>query len=210
MVFKKRVGRNATEGHKALKMVKTLKKQVSPPEIKLATSTGSFSTNNLSSQTGSIVPLLNIPQGTTNITRIGQEVKLKNMQMRLALATNTSTVRCLIRFVIVQDKLQIPGSTPLISDVLNGDGPYVGWNPLNKNRFAILLDKFVNIDNQNVPQAAFTIKKAMNKTVKFTGTGATAMQKNGLYAFAISDKDIVTPASWPLVNFTTQFTYTDD
>lgn len=166
---------------------KTQYRAMVPRGPKLAPSTNYFDVAYTSYQgntTGSIALLNTIPNGTTQQTRIGKDIRLKSIEVRGIVNSEASTLISQSAWMLVYDRR--PGTAlPVIQDVLTN----VIWsafpNDDNVNRFKILCrEDYVNVGSGTVPvtdTAAENVHKYYKVPAKYAkvaykslGTGAIA------------------------------------
>ncbi len=126
--------------NKALIVAKQVKKLVNV-EYKFfdIISTGTVIPNGV----GTIVQLSNIPQGDTDITRDGAQVKLTTMDFTANIIVNTSAANTgsLITVMLVEDRQTneaIYATADLLENVVDGLSPLSALNLDNKYRFKVM------------------------------------------------------------------------
>lgn len=161
------------------------------------------------SYSGSVIALTNVPQGTTNITRIGNEVTPRKLKIRLtaSCADAYNVVRVLVfrwnqRFSIdppdPADILELVASTNAVNSALTHD---------ERSAFKILYDRTVVMvlsTSNNTAQIEIDLK-LKQKPISYFGTSSSD-QLNGYYIMWISDSSAVTH---PGMNYYSRFEYTD-
>ncbi len=157
-------------------------------------------------QTGTITPTINIiPQGVTEVQRVGRKCTLKSIGWRYTLtlpetdAVPTPDTGDTARIILYLDK-QCNGATAAILDILE-TADYQSFNNLaNKNRFQILHDKLVTLnymsmasDNAGVVSQSRVLRegacyKKLDLPIEFSATtGAiTEIRSNNLGVLLIS------------------------
>lgn len=100
--------------------------------------------------------LCNVPVGSSESERIGREIDIKSISLRLSVTSSggptltTMDQADVFRLLIVQDK-QPNGSVPLPQQVLTGAaGPYNMYNLEYEKRFVILHDKTITVNSDIV------------------------------------------------------------
>lgn len=116
-------------------------------ELKFFDST--FSSTNVPSA-GSIVldSLHKVPSGTGESQRVGRKIVVKAINIKMVTTlqeqTFTNTTDDGLRYIVYMDK-QCNGQAAAVTDILE-TATYLSFNNLsNKNRFTILMDKYVDI-----------------------------------------------------------------
>lgn len=158
---------------------------------------------------GTITKWTTIPQGDTNITRDGQEIVFKSIDLRYSVFSSAAAVMIgnAFRIIVFQwrpdDNLDNPG----LSQILDSSFTQPCFAPYNHNtrqKFKVLYDRLHAVYNGGVGEKAFhaliPAKKA-NKHIRYV-TGNTGT--NMIFVLVISDAAIQTP-SWSYgayVNFT--------
>ncbi len=91
-----------------------------------------------------------IPQGTTEITRIGRRIKIWKLDIRMYITlnatTNVSATTDAIRYVIYIDK-QCNGATATVADIIETTAIKSFNNLANKGRFKVIMDRWTNISS---------------------------------------------------------------
>lgn len=94
--------------------------------------------------TGTVVSsLLAIPQGTTEVTRVGGKINVCNINMRGQVRGLTATgVPGAVRWMLILDK-QCNGAAPAVTDILTSAAINSFLNMDNVDRFQVLKDKMI-------------------------------------------------------------------
>lgn len=153
------------------------------------------------SQDGVVILLNGIAQGTDYTQRIGRKVCLRSLLTRFTCILNTGTTASetgdVVRLLIFYDS-QTNATTPQVSDVLTSTSFDAQMNLTNRDRFKVVLDKFITMNGYSSTAGALTAGspvpkminkyKKMNMDVIFGGTGGTvgSIQTGGLFALIIS------------------------
>lgn len=133
-----------------------------------------------------------IAQGDTNTSREGIKITAKSLYIRGTLVQTGQDSVC--RMVAFIDRQQVADSDPTISQVY-GDGTippvYAASNLLYSGRFQILMDKMFALDASDKPNINLNYYIKLNKgkgvNVRYNGSTATDIQKNGIYVMFISN-----------------------
>ncbi len=155
---------------------------------------------------GTIVPTINIiPQGTTEIQRIGRKCTIRSIAWRYRVflpeqdAVMTPASSDMIRVILYVDK-QTNGATATVTGILRTADFQSFNNLVNTRRFQILLDKSIDMNyltlasdgagvvSQGGTQKDFTFFKKLNLPIEFdAATGAlTEIRSNNLGVLLIS------------------------
>jgi hypothetical protein len=156
------------------------------------------------SATGQIVldSVNEVAAGTGESQRVGRKVTIKSINMRFvpnlnstASAANTDDG---MRVILYHDK-QCNGAAPNVVDILES-ADYLSFNNLsNKNRFRILMDKYVDLSSASGISATFgKIAKTKqfymkcNIPIEFSSTtgGIAEIRSNNIGVLCISDKGV--------------------
>jgi len=165
-----------------------------------------------SMDTGFMIQLNTVPQGTGDTQRIGNKMTIKNINVRYRYRLDTAVNRgCVLRVMLVQD-LQCNGEEAETGDILDGwfdqAEPPVFQPPNiqsfrnldNDERFKILYDKFTTVNHDLVTsagasdQAVSTVKKINKKCsipINFNNTtGAiTEIRSNNIFLFLMTSQE---------------------
>jgi len=162
------------------------------PEVKCAQFTGSFA--NVVGGTGAIDYLSQVAQGVTKGARLGDQIRVTRLQIRIqgtAPVANSSVVN---RIIIVRDKSQV-GGTPSISggvtSIFSSGNSTALQLPNNMDRFQIMKDVMYSPNEQVLGnksgEYAFDMK--LNLLTDFISTGASVANssKNAMYIIVLTD-----------------------
>ena len=164
--------------------------------------------------------LLNIPQGVTETTRVGNSLKLKRVFLRFMINANaTSAVPQNVRIMLVRDTNRdvnpngTSGALVTLGNVLKPDNPTTGQvdnicAPLNdatSGRYNVIMNKIVSLDRQ--ARSGVLIEKyfKMNNDVKYSIDSET-LPINSLYMVICTDN----AANPPTVTGLARITYIDN
>lgn len=155
-------------------------------------------TGNTVSSTMTIQNLNIIDQGTTDITRIGRQIKITRVNIRGVCAINTSATMTFARFIVLIDK-QVnqaafsAGDLLFDTSVFDNCVSYINLD--NKGRFKILCDKILSLSPSNAV-GKFYYNKNLTLPVVYDGsTSAVADQTSkALYLCMVSSEATNTPA----------------
>ncbi len=153
--------------------------------------------------TFSFTPLNALLQGTTQSTRIGNEVSNKSIHIRLDIAR--AAVDSLVRIILFWN---LDGTQPTTNNLLETNTSYQA--PLNKDygkTFWVKFDKTYSIaagQTQLVVDEVWRKLKCKTEYINDTSSDASA---NALYMGYISNQ--ATAANQPILSFTARLTYLD-
>lgn len=136
--------------------------------------------------------LASLPQGDADGNRTGNSILVKDYEMRLKITKHPSAINTYIRHIIVRDLQQIADTVPVLTDVLQTGAYNDFYTDVNKGRFQILNDRTYELDTNNVGQSV-SIRKKLQKHVKYNGSTGTDIQKGGIYSFWVSNEATNTP-----------------
>lgn len=156
---------------------------------------------------GTVTPSINlIPQGVTEITRVGRKCTLKKISWNIRIITIAGSSEAssdVVRFILFQDK-QCNGATAAVLDILETADFLSFRNLSNTGRFRILWDKFVQMNHtaaggngtaiETVEHAQFlTYHKDVNIPLEFDATtGAiTEIRSNNIGVLMISQGNTI-------------------
>jgi len=150
-----------------------------------------------------------VPQGNTEITRVGNEVEARSFHLKYTVKAADTTQQ--IRVLVVQYKAD-NNSAPFSGAELfyNGPSGVVDWNSEQnedyKQQYKILYDRLHNLylTNDTFQQSVSTFITIPSKKVHFN-LGATTGE-NHIYIAYISDSAV---ATHPTLTYSTKFVYTD-
>lgn len=155
---------------------------------------------------GAVYPLSQIASGDDVNNRTGNSILAKSMYIQGNVLKQASAGASFVRFILFQDTMN-QGSTPTVTDILNNTGSALApLSPLNidhLSRYKILYDKRITL-NSDMSCRQYKVYKKMSSHIKFTGTAATDVYKNGLYFLIISNEALSTA---PTINFTSRLRY---
>ncbi len=139
---------------------------------------------------GVIVGISQLAQGDTNLTREGNKVIAKRINLRLRFLKTVATTDTM-RVIIFADKEQ-HGTIPTLANVLQSVDTTSHLNINNKVRFRIFKDMIVNFssDDAGGPDLVYRQIKVnlRNMPIFFIGTAAddASAGKNNLYLLAVA------------------------
>lgn len=143
--------------------------------------------------TGTVIHLTGTAQGDTIGTRNGNSVLLKYISFKGLLSWNASANSSFLTMYIVKDIQQVGDTTPAVTDFLDTSYGSLGvLNTAYPGRFKILLKKKYVQDAKKPISVDLFIKTDYH--LKYNGTAASDIQKNGTYLVLISNEATNTPS----------------
>ncbi len=127
-------------------------------------------TSSIITQTPIITQLTNIPQGDTDITRDGAQVKLTRLDIKLAIEVASAAFSTVVRVIVVHDKQTnqaIYAGTDLLADTSPQDNIVSSLNLDNKYRFQVLHNHVYAFSNAGVSMRYITIRKELDLKLRF-------------------------------------------
>ncbi len=163
--------------------------------------------------TGGLTSMSQMAQGLTNITRVGNSIRLHHISLR-GVIIDGSTAGTTVRIIIFRD-LEATGSnnTATLATLLQTTGTVNAVNsPFNRlylDRYSILYDETVSTSAAGDFESPISFDSAHQGHVKYLGTAADAASdgQGTVYVAYISNR--VTSAL-PTVNLYTRIMFTDD
>lgn len=155
-----------------------------------------------------------VPQGTTDITRVGDQVTIRSLRFKIMCTVNVTSainwVRCLIfQYFPAFDSSSITATTYPLNNILLDAVTYPYLSPYshdNRYNFRILYDKTRLLDTVNVPVVMFKgiIKKFARRKIQYYSASSTNCV-NGLTVLLISDQT----TNLPTFVYSLKFNYSD-
>lgn len=149
--------------------------------------------------------------GTTDTTRIGDDLVLKNIRLRFSVIGADATNQ--VRVILFQTRDRFT-TTPGGGVVLNTAYDVTAYAPLapyeydGRGRYKVLFDKTVNTSANGMDARSFTCnvyqRKLARKHIRFYGS-STVDKEGGIYLMVCSDSAAV---SHPTVRFAGQIDFT--
>lgn len=187
----------------------------------------SFGTSNVSVSTGAVIPLTAIASGASSVLRVGDKIHVTGIDFQFipnidaGSVSSTGNVQA-IRFAIVQDMQQVPGTAPsaagALTSVFDNANPVIALKShAGLTRYKFLYDSGTMILNWTTagftPDYAFTqfVRRRFlkcNITTEYSSTGSGDISKNGIYFVIISNCTVAAAASFDF-NAVSRTFYTD-
>ncbi len=145
-----------------------------------------------------IVPLTNIAQGDTTITRDGASLKVMSLRCSYSLNANASAQNTLVRVMIVIDRQTneaIYTGGDLLLDVTSGDNIVSPRNLNNNTRFKVLYDRVHAFTELGVSSNHRLFYKKLNLKLRFdNAAGAiTSLTQSSMSFVFMSNQSTNTP-----------------
>ncbi len=121
-------------------------------------------------ETAEIFQISNIPQGDTDQSRDGAQVKLTRVNIKYFLEANPAVANTLVRIMLVLDKQTnqaIYTIADLLADVTLNDGIVSMTNLDNKYRFRILYNKVHTYSNASKEVSYHEINKKLDMKLRY-------------------------------------------
>jgi len=157
-------------------------------------------------------PLISINQGLTDITRIGDRIKIKRFQMRgkiygSASATGPTAARLV---VFLWKNPQVSANAPISGEILQANAGYLPWAAYTRDYgdlVQILYDATFSVEKleTSTELELFAMNIPSNIEVGFAATGTDPLI-NGLYLMLVTD----TAANQPSVTFQSTMWFEDN
>lgn len=153
--------------------------------------------------TGSLASQIPIPQGTTDVTRIGDSVKIQTMTFRFFLQRNGAD--SIVRVIVLWDpQNKISSTADVLQNVGTSAAPLQPKNYDKRFQCSFLMDKsFAISSNNSIIKYQTTIP--INKHTQYNG-GTTTINTGDLKVFLISNNS----TNLPLITYFARVSYTDN
>jgi len=162
--------------------------------------------------TGTLVSLSTVAQGSDFNERVGNSIKLQEIEVNARIFMNTASGNSVYRFIIVRD-LDGYGTAPAVSSILsNGVGtttaPLAIKDFLNRKRFSFLFEEMGTLSPQGERGVYISVRIPHEGHILYLGSTATAASngKGSLYLLVLSDETV----NMPTIAFQSRVTFTDD
>lgn len=146
----------------------------------------------------------NIPEGTANNNRIGNNVRVVGIDFRGLMFRNTGASTTIVRVQILRDKQQVADVKDSISTVLSVANPLSPFATASAGRYAVLRDRTFVL-TANIDMLAWHWMIKVNVVQRYNGSLSTDIQKNGFVIASISNQT----AFPPTIEYISRMTYTD-
>jgi len=170
-----------------------------------------YQTNTDFTSDGVIVPISRIAQGGDYNNRIGDSIRLQNIEVRIRLFKKVSSdTQTVCRAILFRD-LDNMGTVPTVASLIKYDtqvsAPLSTFEYLSKERYSILADELLSFDTNNTTAILHWKMEHPGHILYYTGNANEAADgKGSLYLCFISDE--TTDA--PNFAFVSRVTFTDN
>jgi len=161
------------------------------------------------SNAGQIIQLNAIAQGDTAAQRTGNSILAKYLAGKFTILASSAATQTLFRFILFIDRQQVSDTAPAVTDILSSASTMSFLNNSQAGRFQVLEDKLFTYDVLQKRTSLWKYYKSFagsNLHVKFNGTAATDIQKNGIYMLLLSSEAV----NQPQIIYSTRFGYHDN
>lgn len=153
--------------------------------------------------------LSNMSQGLTDITRVGNSIKIKDLRVRYTIIPNfTSSITNIVRIMIFVDKSQ-GGVAPLQTQIFESSTTFN--SPLNKDfsdRFVVLRDSIFPLAQGSADNLTGDIYLKMDYHVRYLGPGNAVGDQGPGTVYLLSWSNQVTNS--PTISYYTRLNYYDN
>jgi len=173
------------------------------------TATGGANISFVGAVTG--VSLCLVPQATTDITRIGNKMFLKNIRIKGRVTLPTATTFDQVRIILYKD-MQTNGAAAGVTDLLASADENSFLNMNNTGRFKVIKDKIIDLNpvigvssTSNTPYVRqFKMNHKANCRIDYSSnTGAiTELRSNNYAVLVISTNGLATITGIARITFT--------
>ncbi len=163
--------------------------------------------------TNVLIPLTGIVRGNSDITRNGDEVIIKSIEIRLELRSNvTANIGSSARFIVIQWH-PTDSTAPTIANILLAGTisrlTKQGFLVDGRKNFTVLSDRMIQVSTvagtEFMHSPKWMITKKFRKKIDYNGTAVTGL--NNIYLLAVSD--FGTGSTEPVMFGGSRFTYID-
>ena len=169
--------------HTTRKQIKSLKARLAKLETSPEVKFKDYHSSNTASTSWTQTEMFTCSRGTTTENRIGNDVNVKYISLKVLLSKVDSTQAMRVLLVYFPDKIDTAGTSPDIDDVLQNSDLTTGFAGMispkkvsSDFRYKVLMDEFVSFDSDD---DAFRIlnyfKKydTVGRKIEFEGTNTT-------------------------------------
>lgn len=161
--------------------------------------------------TGTVVHLLPVAQGTDQDDRIGNEIELASIQMKFRIAINSAATTTFCRVLLVKD-FDNQGATPSINDILGTGTDYSDYLTCsfkhvdNKHRFSFLYDKTFTLGINAIGGIHQEYYKKVPLKIEYTSANSADMTNQQVFLVFLSNES----TNYPTIRYFVRSKYTDD
>jgi len=200
--------KNKQQSNKQIQQIKQVVNSIIPaPEFKYFDQVVGVSPT----QSGTITNISDITRGDQVTQRIGNEVMLKNIELRIACNINPNVELAYLRYIILVDKMGY--NAPVVGDVLETSFVGTGYTHVipyqwdYRKRFNVRHDEVIALV-KNGPGAAFSKRLLIPLNFKSYNIGSATTFKNQVYILIIGQEANVLDLS--TFTYYSRITFTDD
>lgn len=194
------------------KDVKKVLKQVEKADVETKYVGRSSASSSIDSS-GNLWDISDIPQGLTDSNRVGDQVRVTDVELRYSATVAASGVPVQLRVILLQwnDLYDATTGLPTYDDILTStynatiNACNSAYNHDNRGTFRVLSDRTHSLSASNVTQAKITFRNVLRK-IKFH-SGSTYYGTGKILLFMTSND--ITLSDRPVVSFVTHLNYTD-
>ncbi len=154
--------------------------------------------------TGDVLHMVGITQGIAVNQRIGNEILVTGVGLHIQCTKHATPTTSQIRIILFMDRRTVIGGVPTIATVLNAVQPNSYIHSLRKQRFRILMDKWIVLETNKITWR-YKFWKTVSIRQKYSGAANNTQESNAIYLLILSDQAVNTVA----YRDTRIFVYTD-
>lgn len=158
--------------------------------------------------TGVLIPLTGLAEGNGDDDRTGNSIFVRsvNLDGSVAMQGENNTI---IRMALILDTQQQSDTTPSYTDVYESASINTHLNSNTVGRFSILDTQHIILNTGQLQHRKVSLNKAMRLHVRYNGSTATDIQRNGLYLALISNQKNAESTA-PFCDFHIRVSYHDN
>lgn len=160
--------------------------------------------------TGSVYSMSDVPAGTGDSARVGDQIRLGSFRInfkieRATTDTDPRQARVIIFQWVDTDAVATPTASSILQDYFNYPTlSMLRHDAIRAKSFRVMYDKVFNLDNDDPMAAVSTVLKAPSRKLQFDNGGPSGYNK--IFMCLLSDAVL---ASQPQISFMTKLNYTD-
>lgn len=194
------------------KRIKNVYKNIKQ-EIKIHDSVYTFNPSRDNSTGDNIRALTAIAQGDTDITRDGNQINVKSIQVKGQIYMDVAVGQSqTVRMIIFRDNNYLNATVPTPAMILEptafgtSDAPYGMRNRRERDRFKVIYDKLFTLNTSGANTLPFNIYRRVNTKTTFADVTNSAYGKNSFWLMVISGAGAT---GRPTVNSISRVSFTD-
>lgn len=161
---------------------------------------------NIGNDGADVFNMTGMAQGDGDSDRTGLSCFIRSVYIRAQFVIAAAANETNIRMILVRDSQQIADTVPPLSAVLEALTMVAPLNNTTVGRFTILKDRTFSMSQNGNQTMVRQFWVPMKHHVRFNGTGASDIQKGGLYLYFLSDQ----PTNEPGLILYTRTSYHDN